>query len=269
MMVMRIRESYILVLVCLLLGACQAFDVHPYDGKIKGKKYLNKINIQRIEAATQGARQIRFAVISDTQRWLDELRDEVKSINEHEDIDFVIHCGDLVDYGITKEFDWQQEVLLGLHAPFVVALGNHDCLGSGKDVFRKMFGPENYSFVAGHVRFVCVDTNALEYDFSNPVPDLSFLHTFVQKDDVEASVVVMHTKPYDDEFDNNVAEPFHSYIKQMPNPLFCLCGHCHKSAAFDLFNDGLIYYQANCGKNREYYIFTVTGKTYTYETIRY
>ncbi|MGN0233088.1 MAG: metallophosphoesterase family protein, partial [Bacteroidaceae bacterium] len=248
-------KSYVLILAGLLLGACEVFDIHPYDGKIKGKKNLNEANIQQIETATQGANQIRFAVISDTQRWLDELHDEVKSINARDDIDFVIHCGDLVDYGITKEFDWQQEVLLKLNVPLVVLLGNHDCLGSGKDVFRKMYGPENFSFVAGHVRFICLDTNALEYDFSNPVPDLNFLRSFIGMNDVEATVVAMHTKPFDDEFDNNVADPFHYYITQMPNPLFGLCGHCHKSAAFDLFNDGFMYYQAACGKNREYYIF--------------
>ena len=124
--------------------------------------------------------------------------------------------------------------------PYVVVIGNHDCLGSGRDVFRKMFGNENFSFVAGRFRFICMDTNALEYDFSHPVPDLKFLKGFAAKEDVEGTVTVIHAKPGDEEFDNNVSEPFHDYIMQLKNPLFCVCGHGHGTEAFDLFGDGFM-----------------------------
>ena len=54
-------------------------------------------------------------------------------------------------------------------------LGNHDCLGDGKEVFTKVFGNPNFSFKAGRTKFICLNTNALEYDYSNPIPDFNFI----------------------------------------------------------------------------------------------
>ena len=116
--------------LCLTVS-CDLIDVHPYDGKIDGEKNINARNIEKIESNTSGKKQIRFAVISDTQRWYDETEDEVAHINLRNDLDFVMHCGDLTDFGVTKEFEWQQRILNKLRVPYVVILGNHDCIGSG------------------------------------------------------------------------------------------------------------------------------------------
>lgn len=81
------------VSLALLLTACQV-EYHPYDTRIDGPTNVNARNIARIEAACEGRRTIRFAQISDTQRWYDETEDAVKAINARDDIDFVIHTGD-------------------------------------------------------------------------------------------------------------------------------------------------------------------------------
>lgn len=253
----------------MMLGACELIDIHPYDGKIDGATGVNLRNISVIERRLLGRDTIRFAVISDTQRWYDETEDEVASINGRGDVDFVVHCGDQTDFGVTKEFEWQRDILLRLNVPFVVLLGNHDCIGSGKEVYRKMYGPENFSFKAGRVRFVCMDTNALEYDFSNPVPDLNFIRSFEGDTTVTMTIPVMHVSPFAAEFNNNVADAFNHYIHQLPRPLFCLYGHGHSTEVHDLFGDGLIYYQITCAKDRQYYVFTVTEGGYDYEIIDY
>jgi 3',5'-cyclic AMP phosphodiesterase CpdA len=56
----------------------------------------------------------------DTQGWFDDTKDMVKSINNHHTIDFVVHGGDITDFGITKEFEWQRDILNGLQVPYVV-----------------------------------------------------------------------------------------------------------------------------------------------------
>ena len=99
--------------------------------------------------------------------------------------------------------------------------------------------------------------------------DLKFLKGFAAKEDVEGTVMVIHAKPGDEEFDNNVSEPFHDYIMQLKNPLFCVCGHGHVTEAFDLFGDGFMYYEITCAKDRQYYVFTVNGEGYEYETVDY
>lgn len=253
----------------LLLASCDLIDVHPYDGDIDGDTGINARNIARIEETLKGRTQIRFAFISDTQRWYDETEDEVASINARGDIDFVIHGGDLTDFAVTKEFEWQQKILNKLTMPYVVLLGNHDCIGSGKEVYRCMFGNENFSFLAGPTRFICLDTNALEYDFSNPVPDLGFIEGFRGDTSCKNTIVVMHVGPFNDEFNNNVAKAFEYEILMLTNPLCCLYGHSHATEAHDLYGDGLMYYQITCASDRQYYVFTVDENGYTYETINY
>lgn len=253
------------------LTGCNLIDYHPYDGKIDGETQINRHNIEQIETSLQGRKEIRFAVISDTQRWYDELEDAVESINKREEIDFMIHCGDLSDFGATKEFEWQRDILKKLKVPYVAIVGNHDCLGTGLDVFQKMFGEENFVFTAGFVRFVCINTNALEYDYSHPVPDFAFIKSESENvpEEVSMTVVAMHAKPFDEQFNNNVADVFQYQLHQLHNIQFCLCGHCHATEVFDLFDDGLLYYEITCGKKRQYYVFTMTEEGYTYEVVDY
>ena len=86
--------------------------------------------MERIEANCQGKTTIRFVTMGDSQRWYDETKDFVKAINQRNDIDFVIHGGDMSDFGLTKEFLWQRDIMNGLHVPYVALIGNHDCLGT-------------------------------------------------------------------------------------------------------------------------------------------
>ena len=169
---------YILAACCLcMVASCNTvFDVHPYDVQIDGDRNLNVTNIQKIEAAVKSKDTIRFAMISDSHQWLDDLKSEVNDINRRSDsLDFVIHCGDLTDFGATREFQCTRDHLQKLKIPFVALLGNHDCLGTGNQSYQKIFGNPDFSFIAGKVKFVCLNTNAIEFDYSRPVPNFDFM----------------------------------------------------------------------------------------------
>ncbi len=244
---------------CTFTG-CDLIDYHPYDARFDGAKDINARNILRIESKMKGRKTLRFAVISDTQRWYDETEAAVRSINARGDIDFVIHCGDLTDFSATKEFEWMREELERLVPPYVALIGNHDCLGNGVFVFRAMFGPPNFSFNAGDTHFVCLNTNALEYDYSVPVPDFAYLAADLKTcfPDVRRTVVAMHAAPFMDQFNNNVAEIFQQKLLEYPGLQFCLCGHQHHTGVFEPFNDGVKYYECGAAKGREYLVFTLT-----------
>lgn len=167
-----IKSSSHLLLISGLSVACQV-EYHPYDTRINGECDINAKNIARIEATTAGKQELRFAVISDTQQWYDETKKAVEALNRRNDIDFVIHTGDLADFGIRAEFERQRDILNGLRIPYVAIIGNHDCLATGEAIFRKIFGPFNYAFTAGEIRFICLNTNALEFDHSESVPDFT------------------------------------------------------------------------------------------------
>lgn len=96
-----------LFLLPLLAAGCDHIEYHPYDTDISGEQNINAKNIARIEAACRGRQTVRFAMISDTQRWYDETEKAVEALNARDDIDFVLHGGDLSDFGLKKEFMWR------------------------------------------------------------------------------------------------------------------------------------------------------------------
>lgn len=260
-----------LVSAMLLLSGCDLIDYHPYDVKIEGETDCNKKNIDRIEKSCKDKKSIRFAFMGDSQRWYDETKQFVTSINRRDDIDFVIHGGDMSDFGVTKEFMWQRDIMLKLKVPFVALLGNHDCLGTGKETFNALFGNENFAFIAGGVKFVCLNTNALEFDYSKPVPDFNYMvgQLTERSDEFDKTVITMHAAPFSDVFNNNVAQVFEYYVREFPNVQFCAVAHDHNVTAKDIYDDGIIYYGSTCMKDRCYLVFTITEEAYTYEVVYY
>jgi len=269
------RKKKIIILTQLFFAftffSCDLFEYQPYDGRISGETGINATNIKRIEENTEGKDTIRFVMMGDSQRWYDETEDFVKSLNKRNDIDFVIHGGDMSDFGATKEFMWMRDIMNSLKVPYVAILGNHDCLGNGEDIYEEIFGEENFSFMAGKTKFVCLNTNALEYDYSHPVPDFTFINNELKNKspNQEKTVIAMHVRPLGVQFNNNSAQLFEYYVKQFPGIQFCLNAHDHNIEVEDIFNDGIIYYGSNCMKDRSYLLFTITPKGYTYEVVRY
>lgn len=269
-----------LLIVLLLLTSCDLIDYHPYDGRISENEdfNINPDNILKIEEACTDKDTIRFVFTGDTQRWLDETEDFVNHVNQRDSIDFVLHGGDLTDFGIKKEYLWQHSILSKLKVPYVALIGNHDIIGNGDLIYEALYGSENFSFRAGGnstsgggIHFVCLNTNALEYDYSTPVPDFSYIKNVLENktDEKQRTIFVMHVAPGSEQFNNNVAEIFQEKIKEFPSLLFCLHAHDHNFAARNLFNDGIIYYCCdNIGK-RTYLLFTITPDNYSYEIIKF
>lgn len=260
------------ILVSLFfVSSCDMIDAHPYDVNIKGETDVNAHHVDLIESMCEGKDTIRFVTMGDSQRWYDETADFVNSVNGREDIDFVVHGGDISDFGVTDEFIWQRDILNRLKFPYVVIIGNHDCLGTGEETYRAVFGDTNFSFIAGRVKFVCLNTNAMEYDYSRPIPDFEYLESEAgnRKDEYDRTVVCMHARPYTDSFNNNVAKVFQYYVKSFPGLLFCTAAHEHRSFELDVFNDGVMYYMSDCMKNRSYNVFTITPDGYEHEVVYY
>ena len=252
-----------------LLAGCDLIDYHPYDARTSGPHHLNAANTALIEQQCQGRDSVKFVLISDTQRWYDETLDAVRHINRTPGVDFVIHCGDISDFGVTKEFELQRDILEKLTVPYVVLLGNHDCLGTGNAAYESIFGQPDFSFIAGRVKFVCLNTNAIEYDYSRPVPNFDFMEQEMtaRGDEFDRTVVCMHAAPYSEQFNNNVAKVFNYYVMRFPQPLFCLYGHGHHTEQHDIYGNGLIYYEVGNAQKRKYYIFTITPNGYSYEIV--
>lgn len=97
-----VNKNLYTLLVCLLLAGCDLIDYHPYDVRISGETDVNAHNIEQIEAKCKGKTTIRFITMGDSQRWYDETEDFVKEVNKRDDIDFVIHGGDMSDFRVDQ-----------------------------------------------------------------------------------------------------------------------------------------------------------------------
>lgn len=204
-----------ILIAALLLTSCDdLFDTHPYDINFEGETGINVKQIAKIESLFAEKDTLRVAFISDTHVWYSDTKDEVADLNRRTDIDFVIHCGDLTDTGTSKEYEWCRDILAGLRYPYVALIGNHDYLGTGDQAYQVLFGPVDFSFIASRIKFICLNTNATEYDYIAAVPDFDFMEEETTKDsaDFDRTVIVMHAPPYSDQFNNNVCKAFRRYL---------------------------------------------------------
>ncbi len=268
---MKTVSSYLKIgrlgfVVLLFMNSCDLSEYHPYDTQNFNETNINANNIYRIEQESDNSDTLRFVFTGDTQRYYDETEDLVDNINQRGDVDFLIHGGDITDFGLSKEYKWMYNILEKLNVPFVTVIGNHDVLGHGKEVYLEVFGDYNFSFISHRTQFICLNTNALEFDYSTPVPDFEFMAGFVNDSaQIDQTIVVMHAPPNSSEFNNNSAGMFNYYIEQYKNVRFCLNGHNHKFEVNDFFNNGIIYYGCEDISQRSYLVFTVTADSYSYK----
>lgn len=261
----------ILIAALLLMSCDDLFDTHPYDINFEGETGINVKQIAKIESQFAEKDTLRVAFISDTHVWYSDTKDEVADLNRRTDIDFVIHCGDLTDTGTSKEYEWCRDILAGLRYPYVALIGNHDYLDTGDQAYQVLFGPVDFSFIASRIKFICLNTNATEYDYIAAVPDFDFMEEETTKDsaDFDRTVIVMHAPPYSDQFNNNVCKAFRRYLDFFPRLMFCVYEHCHRDMISDLYDDGLLFYGLDCAKHRNYRIFTFTPDGYEVEQVYY
>ena len=258
-----------MILLYVLLTSCELIEFHPYDiRKSSHEQDINPSNIARIEAMDDNKDTIRFAYIGDTQRFYDETAAFVKEVNQHRDIDFVIHGGDITDFGLSKEYIWIHDILKELRVPYVALVGNHDMIGHGKEIYRNIYGEFNFSFKFRNTSFICLNTNGLEADDDIPIPDLGFMSGFISDTaDVERTIVVMHAPPFDTQFDGEAVVQFRSIIENYNNLLFYLHAHVHHLTVNEYFKDGIKFYGCDDISGRNYMLFTIVGKSYTYRVV--
>lgn len=262
----------VFLLISFLFFSCQnIFDMHPYDVRFDGRENINATSIKQIEAQCKDKDTLRIAFVGDTHLWYSDTQDMVDNLKKRKDIDFAVHLGDLTDCGTTQEFIWMRNIFEALTVPYVAVIGNHDFLGTGDKVFHEMYGKNDYTFIASRIKFVCLNTNATEYDYLAAVPNLDYMESQIREDSIlfDRTIVCMHARPYSEQFNNNVAKVFHHYVKSFPGIMFCINGHDHCQQADDIYGDGVMYYGVDCAEHRNYMVFTITPNDYSYEIVYY
>ncbi len=231
----------------ILLSSCKdIFEYSPYLIDFdEDNSNVNQRNILKLAAQDNPDSIITIAFTGDTHREFDEFSNFVSAVNLMNDstqIDFLVHVGDIADFGLPKQYLWGNSFLLELNIPYVVVLGNHDLVGNGGDAYHTMFGDYHYSFIYEKVKFIVLNTNSLEFGMKGKVPDISWMDAELKPNsDFNKAVVFFHISPTQVEFDSNLKDSFSTTLSKYNNVLFAAHGHTHHYSVYTPFSDSITY----------------------------
>ncbi|HSH51820.1 MAG TPA: metallophosphoesterase [Bacteroidales bacterium] len=268
---MKKYRLIIWVILFLQIQACEdLFEYSPYVIDFdEHETNLTQKNINRL-LSSDVPDTITIALTGDSHRFYDESEDMVSIINNQFDINFLIHTGDIADYGIPRQYQWGNDVFLKLNAPYFVVVGNHDLVSNGNDSYLEMFGDYNFSFIYGQYKFIFINTNSREYEFNGKVPDILWLDKQVKpSEEFEKAIVVFHTPPFDNDFDSELEEPFVDALFRHENILFATHGHLHSYNFSYPYGDDVPFVNTASTEKKEFVIIKIFNHEFTVDVIRF
>lgn len=165
----------------------------------------------------------KVALTADPQVVVGFLQSCRTEINKRNDIDFSLILGDLTDRSLGREFHWVGEIMKDFKRPILTVVGNHDGLIYGDTIYKKMFGPLNYSFIYNDVKFVMWNNNPYEWGY----PDMDWLESEIASH--PRVVIASHQPPGRVERYPEVNDRWIE-LYDSPNLLGSVHGHMHNWA---------------------------------------
>ncbi len=224
-----VKQSGLLGILALVgvLPACNLpFEYSPYDIEAeKSHRELTSKNLAKLKEIDAGKSAFKIAFITDTHTFYDEFNETIEELNKRDDIDFVIHGGDLTLSSLHKEFTWFNEIIEKLNIPFLTVIGNHDHLSNGKAIYEKSFGPTSYTFVFRGCKFVMFDNNIWEN--KNKDPEFEWFKSNLKNDGSYNHVIpVSHIPPWGDQYNYGNSYVFNQMMEENHIKL-SIHGHTH------------------------------------------
>ena len=255
-------KKLLYLLFCLSIISCNSDEYSP--NQVFNRKTASNVNANQIALLNQKtpSNNIRIAFSGDTQRSYAAARDFVAMVNARNDIDFVMLNGDISDFGLLAEFDAIYDIYAKLKVPFISVIGNHDLVANGKDIYKRMFGPLNFTFTYGNVKFVCHDTNSREYNFDGSTPNINWLKENLKlSNGVTQLVAVSHVAPFGGDFDPALAQPYKTLFNQTQNLIASLHSHNHSKleTLYQTGNTGVPFIITNAIFERAYTIINISN----------
>ncbi|MDR9398295.1 metallophosphoesterase [Salibacter sp.] len=258
---------YLLFATSLFMQSCDKFEYNHYQVDLSDE-YMN-INQQNInQLRNSGSDTIKLALIGDSQRFYEGASKAVDRINQIRDIDFIIHTGDLVDFGTQKEYKLIHDVLKQLNAPYITVIGNHDLIGNGSKVFREMYGPYDFTFMFKGYKFIYLNTNAREFNFSPNVPDISWLDKqLADTSSYKQAIIVNHVPFNNDDFNPALRDDYYNTINKYPKTLISINGHNHNYVFTPSMMGSVPFLNTSSPKNGEFIILKIWEDQFTHRFV--
>ena len=266
---MLTRLSFAILLLSILPCSCKKlFTYSANEIQIEEKdRNQNVKNIERLQSKAQND-SFRFVVISDTQRFYEEMDDFVEKVNSYPGISFVVLNGDMTDFGLRSEYLWMSDRLQKLAFPFFVVIGNHDMLGNGRELYKQMFGPENFSFKYSGYKFIVLNSNSKEVGYNGTLPDTTWLQKELSVTPSQEKIFVLaHLAPFSGDFDRSLEQPYVRILKNYGNVIYSIHGHEGTSYSGQPYGPPVNYLVINSLKERSFVVINVNANNTSVEEI--
>ncbi|HEY0741756.1 MAG TPA: metallophosphoesterase, partial [Chryseosolibacter sp.] len=170
---------------------------------------------------------------------------------------------------LLEEFELIHQHFEKFNKPYFGVIGNHDVLGRGDLVFERMFGPMNFSFHYGGVKFIAHNTNGKEFTTGN-VPDIDWLRSqLVESDTSQLFIPISHVPPFSSDFDEKLIDKYTNVFAETPGLLVSLHGHIHTHADTIPYGDGIRYLTTHSFDKRSFVLLKVYKGKIDYQLIEY
>ncbi len=269
-------KYYIWIIISVLtLSSCKkVFDYSPYVIDFdEDNTNVNSKNIEKILSQKNDDNVITIAFTGDTHREFDEFDEFVKktnSLNNSEHIDFVVHVGDIADFGLPKQYEWGNSYLLKLNMPYIVIIGNHDLVGNGGDAYSEMFGEYNFSFIYDSIKFVFTNTNGMEFGFNGKVPDINWLDAQLKPAyNFKKAVVLIHIPPMNVDYDSKLETAFSSTVTKYDNVICVIHGHTHSHSIYIPYPDSMPYAGIYSARNMKFNLLKIENNGFSFSTYEF
>ena len=256
----------VFILLISMAGCEDMFEYSPYDTHVKSK-YQNQTQKNIIELSkNEFKNEFKIAFITDTHTYYDEFNDQIKELNKRNDIDFIVHGGDLTLSSLHKEYEWFSEIMNKSKVPFLTVIGNHDYLSNGADIYQKMFGATNYSFTYNNIKFVFFDNVIWEKGLKDP--DFDWFRNEIKNTANNRMVIpISHIPPWDQQFNYGNEYVFNKIMEEQGIKL-SIHGHTHKYY-FGKKYGPVDYLVCGDSQDKEYIVITFKDSTYKIERVKF
>ena len=182
--------------------------------------------------------KITFVHLSDTHvggsTGEEDLRRTVADINSNPLIQFVVISGDITEFGSDDEIRLAKQLLDNLNKPWHIIPGNHDSnwSESGSNTFKRVFGSETFSFIAGGYLFLGTHSGPNMRMSPGQIPreNIVWLDSVLQKTNPETPIIFINHYPMDSSL-NNWFDAID--LLKTRNTQLILHGHGHNNRVFN------------------------------------
>lgn len=127
---------------------------------------INEENLLKIKALNQKS-NFKIALLSNIIEDIGSLQSSIDFINNSK-YDFVIVNGNISNNGFKYEFEEVITILNRLNVPYLTVAGDKDLGSGGLDLYRTIFGSENYTLNINNKAFIFYNNNNWETQIDAP-----------------------------------------------------------------------------------------------------